>query len=128
MSKIRQIETKLETDLKKTSAESKECKDKLKLIEEEFEIDYDLAASIRNTGDKLRKEVNEKKKRASKFGKEKAYLSDKLIRFLQEEIGQLKNNLSLETTENKKIKEENEVINKKIVDLEDEILDKDKAL
>ena len=87
-----------------------------------------MAASIRNTGDKLRKEVNEKKKRASKFGKEKAYLSDKLIRFLQEEIGQLKNNLSLETTENKKIKEENEVINKKIVDLEDEILDKDKAL
>ena len=128
VSKIRQIETKSETDLKKTRAESKECKDKLKLIEEEFEIDYDLAASIRNTGDKLRKEVNEKKKRASKFGKEKAYLSDKLIRFLQEEIGQLKNNLSLETTENKKIKEENEVINKKIVDLEDEILDKDKAL
>ena len=58
----------------------------------------------------------------------KKLISDKLIRSLQEEIGQLKNNLSLETTENKKIKEENEVINKKIVDLEEEILDKDKAL
>ena len=63
VSKIRQIETKSETDLKKTRAESEECKDKLKLKEEEFEIDYDLAASIRNTGDKLRKEVNEGKKR-----------------------------------------------------------------
>ena len=58
----------------------------------------------------------------------KKLISDKLIRSLQENIGQLKNDLSLETTENKKMKEENEVINKKIVDLEDEILNKDKAL
>ena len=108
-------------------AELKAYKEKLNLIEEEFEIDYDLAASVRDTGDKLRKEVNEAKKEVENLEKKKL-ISDKLIRSLQEDIGQLKNNLSIETAENKKIKEENEGINKKIVDLEDEILNKDKAL
>ena len=86
-----------------------------------------MAASVRDTGDKLRKEVNEAKKVVDNLEKKKL-ISDKLIRSLQEDIGQLKNNLSIGTAENKKIKEENELINKKIVDLEDEILNKDKAL
>ena len=39
--------------------ELKDCKYKLKLIEEEFDIDYDMAASIRDTGEKLKKQVEE---------------------------------------------------------------------
>ena len=73
------------------------------------------------------KERNEAKKEVENLEKKKL-ISDKLIRSLQENIGQLKNDLSLETTENKKMKEENEVINKKIVDLEDEILAKNQEV
>ena len=53
--------TKLfETDaneLKRTKSDLKLYKDKLELIEEEFDIDYERAAIIRDTEDKLRNEL-----------------------------------------------------------------------
>ena len=74
-SKVRHIETKSESDLEKTKAELKECKDKLKLIEEEFDIDYDHAVRLRNDGFKLMKERNEAKKEVDKLGLSCAKLS-----------------------------------------------------
>ena len=48
VSKIKHLEAKSEADLKTVMDELKDCKDKLKLIEEEFDLDYDMAASIRD--------------------------------------------------------------------------------
>ena len=69
VSKIKHLEAKSEADLKTVMDELKDCKDKLKLIEEEFDIDYDIAASIRDTGDKLKKEVKETRKEGENFVK-----------------------------------------------------------
>ena len=47
---------RFETDageLKKTKSDLKDYKDKLELIEEEFDIDYELAAKVRDTENKL---------------------------------------------------------------------------
>ena len=126
-SKIKQIEIKSEADLKKVMKELEDCKDKLKLIEEEFDIDYDMAASIRDTGDKLKKQVEETRKEVENFEKKKL-ISDKLIRSLQQENLQLKKNLHLETSANEKLEQEKDTINKKIVDLEDEILIKNREV
>ena len=65
--------------------ELKDCKNKLKLIEDEYDIDYDIAASIRYTGDKLKKEVKETRKEVESFVKKKP-ISDKLIKSLQQNL------------------------------------------
>ena len=127
VSKIKQLKTKSEADLKKVMDELKDCKDKLKLIEEEFDIDYDMAASIRDTGEKLKKQVKETRIEVQNFEKKKL-ISDKLIRSLQQDNLQLKKNLSLETAANEKLQREKDTTNKKIVDLEDKILAKNKEV
>ena len=127
VSKIKQLKTKSEADLKKVMDELKDCKDKLKLIEEEFDIDYDMAASIRDTGEKLKKQVKETRIEVQNFEKKKL-ISDKLIRSLQQDNLQLKKNLSLETAANEKLQRGKDTTNKKIVDLEDKILAKNKEV
>ena len=84
-----------------------------------------LQLEIRDTGDKLKKEVKETRKEIENFEKKKL-ISDKLISSLQQDNLQLKKNLSLEIAENEKLKQEKDTIDKKLVDLEKEILTKTK--
>ena len=51
-----------EVEFNKTKAHLKIYQDKLKLIEEEFDIDYDMAAKLRDTEDKLRVELAKSRK------------------------------------------------------------------
>ena len=97
----------LENDSEKLNKSKSDLKDKLKLIEEEFDIDYDLAAKIRDTGDKLRQELAVSKQTNLKMEKKKA-ISDKLLKSLQHENSNLKTALEseIETKDKLKIKTE----------------------
>ena len=64
--------------MKKTQKDLKVQKDKLILIEEEFDIAYELAAKVRDTEDKLRKELFVKVKIISTMEKKKE-ISDQVI-------------------------------------------------
>ena len=89
------IDEKSIEDLEKTKSELKVCQNKLKVIEEEFDIDYDLAAKLKNDGVKQKQELDLAKKLIADYEKGKA-ISTKLIKNLQNDNEELKKTLGIE--------------------------------
>ena len=73
------IDEKSVKDLEKTKSELKICQNNLKVIEEEFDIDYDLAAKLKNDGVKQNQELALAKKIIADYEKGKK-ISTKLIK------------------------------------------------
>ena len=86
--------------------------DRLKLIEEEFDIDYELAAKVIDTEDQLRKELVVKVKIISTMEKKKE-ISDQVIKTLQTENETLVNNFASVNTDNERFKQELKLISSK---------------
>merc|ERR1712129_411447 len=79
-------------ELKRTKSDLKVYKDKLELIEEEFDIDYEMAVTLRDTEDKLRSELAKSKKLLVAIDMKKE-ISDKLIKSIQLDNETLKNEI-----------------------------------
>ena len=101
------IDEKSVKDLEKTKSELKTCQNKLKVIEEEFDIDFEHAVKLRDISSCIKAELSEAKLVIEDFEKKKV-ITDRLIKCLQQ------------TNEESKI--ENSVL-KKQMDLENKKLE-----
>ena len=70
-----QFENEKEAEIKEVNVQLEDCKHKLKLIENKFDIDYDHAARLKDDSSKLRNKLLDTRKVVENIGGRKKVIS-----------------------------------------------------